>query len=149
MTVGKYCNREVYVALPDTSILELAKLMREYHVGDIIVVEQLGEKRMPVGIVTDRDLVVEVLAQGVDMNAVVARDVMSSELVTVNEQDALLDALETMRSNGVRRVPVVSKGGNLEGILTVADAIELINEASSQLSQIIRKGFEREKREHP
>ncbi len=149
MTVGNYCNREVIVSDPDTTVLELAKLMREHHVGDIVVVEEQGTEKKPVGIVTDRDLVVEVLAQDVDLNAVTAKDVMSSELVTVTEQDSLLDTLETMRGTGIRRVPVVNKNGGLEGILTIADAIELINEASSHLSQIIRKGIEREQREHP
>ncbi len=149
MTVGNYCNREVIVSDPDTTVLELAKLMREHHVGDIVVVEEQGTEKKPVGIVTDRDLVVEVLAQDVDLNAVTAKDVMSSELVTVTEQDSLLDTLETMRGTGIRRVPVVNNNGGLEGILTIADAIELINEASTHLSQIIRKGIEREQREHP
>ena len=134
MSAGEYCNREVVVAQRSDSIRQVIELMRSHHVGDVVVVEQQGEIRVPVGIFTDRDVVVELLAEDVDFDSVSIGDVMSFELITVNEETKLLDAIKLMRPKGVRRAPVVNEQGGLIGILTVDDILCLIAE---QLGDIV------------
>lgn len=139
MTAGEYCNREVVITSPETSITEAAKLMRQHHVGDLVVVEQQGEENMPIGIVTDRDLVVEVLAKDIPLESVTFRDIMNRDLVTVGEEETLLDTLALMQNRAVRRVLIVNSRGGLEGILSADDAIELIAEAMNSLVKLVRR----------
>jgi CBS domain-containing protein len=145
MTVGTVCNREVVFAGKDASISELAQLMREYHVGDVVVVEEKNGKRLPVGIVTDRDLVIEILAKGVSMETVSAGDIMSSELVTVYEDEGLWLTVQRMRVKAIRRLPVVSPDGALVGILTFDDVIDLLASELHEMARIVAREQEHER----
>lgn len=145
MTVSTICNRDVIVVNKDASILEAARLMREFHVGDLVVIEEKAGKRIPVGIVTDRDIVLEVIAEEVDMSDVDVGDIMSEDLVTVEEKDDLMDTIKLMRAKGVRRVPVIDGANALVGILAVDDLIELFAEQIGDLSKIIVREQVREK----
>ena len=136
MTVGKFCNREVIIAEKNSTVTELAKLMRHHHVGDVVIVDSNGGKVMPVGILTDRDIVIELIACDVALDSVAAGDVMSYELVTAQEEDSIWDTLMHMRAKGVRRVPVVSASGELAGILSVDDLLELFAEELSLLAKV-------------
>lgn len=138
MTVGAVCNREVVIIERDASIRQAAKLMREYHVGDLVVTERRGADNVPVGILTDRDIVVEVLAEDVDLDTVVIGDVMSDELLTARDDDAIIETVKRMRGKGVRRIPVVNCRGGLEGILAVDDLIDLLAEQVNDLVALIR-----------
>jgi len=144
MTIGELCNREVVVAERTETAVEAAKLMRRYHVGDLVVVEERGGKRVPLGIVTDRDLVVEVLAEEVAPEQVTVGDVMSAELITVFEHQDAADAMERMRSGGVRRIPVVDDQGVLQGIITADDLVDLFAEQMQELAKLIRRERQRE-----
>jgi CBS domain-containing protein len=137
MLVGKICNREVVFVEPDTSIAEAARLMREHHVGGLVVVQEKSGKRVPVGIITDRDLVIEVIAEGVDMSDITVGDIMSDQLVTAREGDDLLETLKMMRARGIRRLPVIDDDGALAGILTVDDLIDLFSEQIADLARLI------------
>ncbi len=137
MLVGKICNREVVFVEPDTSVAEAARLMREHHVGGLVVVQEKSGKRVPVGIITDRDLVIEVIAEGVDMGDISVGDIMSDQLVTAREGDDLLETLKMMRSRGIRRLPVIDDDGALAGILTVDDLIDLFSEQIADLARLI------------
>ncbi len=137
MSIGEVCNREVVVTDEDSSVFEAARLMRETHVGDLIVVKEINGEHHPVGIVTDRDLVVEVIAQEVDANGVAIRDVMTSNPATVTAEQHTLDVLKEMRRLGVRRMPVVNQQGGLVGIMTVDDALSLIHEALDDLVTLV------------
>jgi len=148
MTAGKYCNREVVITGPDTTITEAASLMRLHHVGDLVVVEKQNEKNLPVGIVTDRDLVIEVLAQQVPPDSLTVRDIMSTNLATVIENESLQETLRLMRDRGIRRIPVVNSYGSLEGILCADDIIELISEATNDLVKLIRHEQTSEQKQH-
>jgi len=136
MTVGKFCNREVIIADKDSSIVEIAKLMRRHHVGDVVLVTGDGDRVKPVGILTDRDIVIELLACDVDLNSVSAGDVMSYELVTAQEEDSIWDTLQLMRAKGIRRVPVVNDRDELEGILSIDDLLELFAEELNLLAKV-------------
>jgi CBS domain-containing protein len=134
MSAGEYCNRNVVIVSKSEPVSEAIKLMRSHHVGDVIIVESIEETSIPVGILTDRDIVMEILAEDVDPEAVSIGDVMSYELVTVTEKTKLIDTIKLMRDKGVRRLPVVNEKGGLEGLLTVDDLLELIAE---QLTDIV------------
>lgn len=145
MTIGEICTRRVVIGSRDTTIYEVAQLMREYHAGDLVVTDELGGKRTPVGIVTDRDIVVEVLAEGLNPSGLTAGDIMSASLVTVKEHDGMFEVLRLMRSEGVRRAPIVDESGALIGIVSLDDLLELIAEELGDLASLIRE--ERRKEE--
>ena len=145
MTIGELCNREVVVVNMGENALEAAKLMRQYHVGDVVVVEDRDDRKVPTGILTDRDIVIELVAEQVDPESVTVEDVMSDQLLTINESDELLDTLEKMRAKGVRRVPVVGKEGELVGILTLDDVLDILAEALQDLALLAGREQRRER----
>ena len=133
MSIGEVCNREVVIATPEASILDSVRLMRDHHVGDVVVVEDRLGATVPEGILSDRDIIVEVLAKEVPLCAVNVGDVMSSGLLVAKEKDQILDTIKRMRARGVRRVPVVDDNGALVGILAFDDLVDLIAEQLSDL----------------
>lgn len=145
MGIGEICNREVVVTGRDTSVNELAALMREFHVGDLVVVDDRDGIRIPVGIVTDRDIVVGVIGNKVAPEEVIAEEIMSTPVATVREDEGLFETLQCMRQHGVRRLPVVNKEGVLVGIMALDDLIELIAEELSAMAKVIRREQEKEK----
>ncbi len=146
MPVGEICNREVVVAERTTTIVEAARLMRRYHVGDLVVVDEVQGRRVPVGMVTDRDLVVDVIAREQPFASCTVSAVMSATVVCVPETAGVIEAIQLMRSHGVRRVPVVDAGGALVGILAADDLLDLLAEELSALARIAPRGQEREVR---
>ncbi len=145
MSVGEVCNRDVVVVKKGESALDAALLMRRFHVGDLVVVEEEGGQRIPVGILTDRDIVIEAVAENVNSRELTVGDIMSSDLVTVNEDEDVVDTVKMMRANGIRRVPVVDRAGVLVGIVTVDDLIELLAEVMNDLTTLISREQTREK----
>ena len=135
MTVGQICNRVVVFAFRNTPLPDAAKLMRENHIGSLVIVDESDRGRIPVGMLTDRDIAIAVVAQALDPRTLTAGEVMSGELVTANEQDDMLDTLQRMRRRGVRRVPVVTAAGALAGIVTLDDLLELVAE---QLGDVVK-----------
>jgi CBS domain-containing protein len=146
MSVSEFCNREVVIARADEPVMEAVRLMRTQHVGDIVVVRDEGGQRIPVGIVTDRDIVIEVMAAEVEPDTITLGDIMSPEIHCVAEGENLLDAMALMRDKGVRRMPVVNADGGLEGMLTVDDLLELVAEQLGYLVQLIGHEQARERR---
>ena len=138
MSVGEYCNREVVVVERSEQVREAVHLMREHHVGSVVVVEKSGDVAKPLGILTDRDIVIEVLAEDVDPAAVNIGDIMSPEPITVDESATLLEAVGVMRKQGVRRVLVVNAKDYLVGVLAVDDILELLGEQVAALVELIR-----------
>ena len=128
MNAGELCNREVVIAYRNTTLVEAAKLMREHHVGSLVVVVDRLSERVPVGILTDRDIVVAVVAKELDPRTLTVGEVIGGELLAVHEKDTIPDALRLMRERGVRRLPVLTHSGALAGILTIDDLLELIAE---------------------
>ena len=139
MSVGDVCNRNVVMIEKEASVQDAARLMRQYHVGDLVVCTGPEGKRVPVGLVTDRDIVVEVLGEAVGVASVMVGDIMSTNLLTAREGDELWDTLRRMRSAGVRRVPVVDERGFLKGIVTMDDVIELLADELAQLAKLVAR----------
>jgi CBS domain-containing protein len=149
MRVGEFCNRDVVIVDKDAQVLEAAQLMRTHHVGNLVVIEERGGKRIPVGIITDRDIVIEVVAKNITLDAVSIGDVMSFELTTVSEDDDIFDTVKLMRTKGVRRVPVVDKQGALAGILAVDDLLGLLEEFVGDVTGVIVREQAREQKVRP
>lgn len=126
--------------------MEAAKLMREHHVGCLIVVSKDDDGVRPIGIVTDRDIVIEVLAEEVPMDTVTLGDVMSRNPILAREDDEMWDTINRMREKGIRRVPVVDSNGFLVGILAIDDMIEIISEELSNMVSLISREQVQEKK---
>jgi len=139
-TIASICNRSVAFTTRETTVAAAAKLMRHGHIGSLVVVEQMnGGRRIPVGIVTDRDIVVEVIATGLDPAVITVGDIMEPELVVGRESDSVLETLEIMRFKGVRRLPTVDREGQLVGIVTVDDLLEILAEELNELATIVAR----------
>ena len=141
MNVGKACSRKPVIAGRDIDIIEAAGLMRKHHVGTLIIIDEHDGVSTPVGIITDRDLVVEVLPRDMDLHRIRLEEVMTGSPLTAGEADDLYETLEKMWLKGVRRVPVVDHRNNLIGVLSTDDVLEVL---ARELSGVI-KLFERER----
>lgn len=139
MTVNSVCNHNVATTRADQGVVEAAKLMRDEHVGDLVVVERHGTASVPVGILTDRDIVVAVVAKGVAAQKLTVGDAMSADLLTVRENDGIEFALREMRRSGVRRAPVVGERGELVGILSIDDILEHLATQLGRLADVVRR----------
>jgi CBS domain-containing protein len=136
MTVGEICTRAVVTAQPDETVVVAARRMRDRHVGTLVVIAD-GERR-PVGVITDRDLVVSAVAQSPDkLESLQVGDVMSRDLVTALTTESVDDALARMRSHGIRRLPVVARDGQLEGLVAFDDIIEHLSEDLTELAGLV------------
>ncbi|MBK7491666.1 MAG: CBS domain-containing protein [Nitrosomonas sp.] len=149
MSAGEICNREVIVIQRDATIVEAAKLMRQFHVGALIVVEKRDGRQIPAGVVTDRDLVVEVVATELDAAVITVGDIMAAEVFTIKESTASHEAIEFMRRKTIRRLPVVDESGELTGILTLDDALQLLSEELLDLAKLVRYEQKKETRHRP
>lgn len=149
MLAGEYCSRNVAIVGKTDSIVRAAQRMREYHVGDVLVVESRDNERVPVGILTDRDIVIGVIADEVDINVVTVEDVMSYKLITSRETDDLMVTIKRMRANGVRRIPIVNRAGGLIGILSTDDILDVIAEQLMDVDQIITREQRKERELRP
>ena len=144
-TIAEICERDVVVAPPAMSVSDAAKLMRHQHVGCVIVVDQIGGGLgVPRGIVTDRDIVMGIIATDLDAKVITVGDIMPTELVVVRGDASPSEAMRLMRLKGVRRLPVVTQNGHLIGIVAFDDLLEVINEELSDLTGAIGREQTRE-----
>ncbi len=137
MTIGELCTRDTFIIRKEDNVVEAAKLMRVFNVGDLIVVTASPKGNTPIGIVTDRDIVVKVVADHTDPQNVTVAEIMSKELVTGSEDDGIYESIERMRTHGIRRLPVVDKEGYLSGILSVDDMLEFLGEEVNSLIGLV------------
>jgi CBS domain-containing protein len=147
MHIGEIATVETIFCKRDESVQGAALLMRKHHVGDLVVVDKVdGNERFPVGIVTDRDIVVSVIALGLDPASLTVGDIMSDDLLTTSELDDVYATIERMRFRGIRRVPVVNEAGGLTGIVSADDLLEFLAEEMGDLSRISSHQQAHEKR---
>ena len=149
MRAGELCNREVVTAEPGMTIQEAAGLMREHHVGCLVVVRDNEGQVEPAGIVTDRDIVIELIAKGISLDDVTVGDIMTFALLKVGEDDTVFECAQRMRSRGVRRVPVITHSGALAGILALDDILSLLGEELSLLCKLAERETEQEAKKRP
>lgn len=144
MKIEAVSQHEVVTVNRQATIVEAAQTMRQRHVGDLVVVEQRRTGTTPVGIITDRDIVVEVIGQGIDPEQSVVGNVMSGDLVTARAEDDVTDTLCAMSAKGVRRAPIVDHQGRLQGIVSVDDLVVVIATELMRLARLIRHEQARE-----
>jgi CBS domain-containing protein len=137
MTIGAICNHEVITVQRDATVSHAATLMRQYHVGDVVVIESHKNKIVPIGIVTDRDVVIEVVATELDSKVITAGDIMLTNLTVVKDSTGVIEGIQLMASKGVRRLPVVDDDGNLIGIVTLDDLLLLLAKEIGLLSKLV------------
>lgn len=140
MHTGEIAQRDVITVRPQDELLAAARLMREKHVGFLVVVEPMlsvGRFR-PVGVLTDRDIVVTVVARDANPKALIVEDVMTRNPVTARADAPLDAALRDMRRIGVRRLPIVDDGGALYGVLALDDVIATFTEQLQHVAGSIR-----------
>jgi len=138
MRVDQYCKRAVVAIDGEADICEAARLMRESHVGFLVVFDKDDPRRVPQGVITDRDIVLEVTALEVDPHAVTVADVMTRDPMIAHESDDLSELMRGMRLAGIRRVPVVDGRGSLAGVIAVDDVIDVVSAMMGDIAASIR-----------
>ena len=141
MNIAKLCRKNAVTIREEEDLGVAAKLMRERHIGYLIVVKaQVSDGSLvPVGVLTDRDIVVKVLAPQVDPCTLRVGDVMTQKPVVAREADDLTDALRTMRKIGVRRLPVTDGRGQLVGVLSLDDILDALADDLKNVAGSIRR----------
>jgi CBS domain-containing protein len=134
MSVGRICTRVVVTALPDETVAEAARRMAEHDVGTLAVLE---DDKRPLGVVTDRDIVLYCVVRGDDPTKVKVREVMSGPPLLVRETAPIESALAEMAASRVRRLLVVDEGDRLVGLLSLDDVLELLAEESHSIGRLL------------
>jgi len=136
MRVGEVCTRPVVSCEASTSAVDAAQKMRAAHIGNLVVVEDREGAPVPIGVLTDRDIVIQVVAKEVDPKSLRVGDIMSRDVYTVEEDEPARETIERMRAKGVRRLPVVNKAGTLVGIIALDDLLRTLAEDLAAMSGI-------------
>ena len=140
MPIGDICTRDVVIAGPDMTVREAARLMAQHHVGNLVVVREQAKGRVvPIGIITDRDIVRNVVAEALDASVFTLGDLGIRELVTARSDQGIFECMQNMRMNGIRRMPVVDQDGRLVGIVSLDDLIQLLAEEMGELGKVISR----------
>lgn len=140
MDVVRLCSRDVVTISENEEITAAARLMRERHVGYLVVVEAdfAGSTYRPVGVLTDRDIAIKVVAQNLNPKNTLVRDAMTRDPVVLRTADSLTQAVQEMRRIGVRRMPVVGELGELQGVLSLDDVLDTLSSELQHLAGAIR-----------
>ena len=144
MKVERVCTRNMVMVARSDSIQKAAEAMRHMHVGALLVTERSNGQSEVVGIVTDRDLVLHVLAEGLDAKRVTVEEVMMPVVASVSEQADLLEASERMRNAGVRRLLVTDAEGNPAGVVSIDDVVDGLAAELASVSALMRAEAHRE-----
>ncbi len=146
MRVGDIGRRSV-VAIDNTmELIAAAEMMRERHVGFLVVHKAGDHLRRPIGVLTDRDIVIEVIAKKVDPHTLTVDDLMTRKPLVADEEEELGDVLQAMRNAGVRRVPVVDANGALIGIVAIDDAFEVVTSFMCDIAGSVKNEQKQERR---
>lgn len=148
MKVKELATRIVVTADSHQTVERAAKLMRDKHVGDVVVVDEQERSRRPMGIVTDRDIVISVTALGLDASVLTLADIMFPRLYAPKEDEDADAVIQKMKQLGIRRAPVVDADGRLCGIFTMDDYLEYLGKGLGTLKELIKseKGHEEQSR---
>jgi CBS domain-containing protein len=136
MSVGRICTRYVDLADPEETVQAAARRMLERKVGTLVILDQV---KRPVGLLTDRDLVLRVLAPGQDPRQTSVGAVMTKEPKTVTEGTPIEQALVLMRSGAFRRLPVVGGDGTLVGLISLDDILSLLAEEIQEVGTLVER----------
>ena len=138
-----FASLVVAVVEPETTALVAAQLMRRHHIGALVVVDA-QEKNRPVGIVTDRDLVLELMAEGLDPAVFTAGDIMSLNLVLARPDMDAMDAVQLMQAHQLRRLVMADEAGRLAGIVTLENILEVLSRELADLAAGLAEARDRQ-----
>ena len=148
MSVGTICTRQVITVDRGIDVAAAAGVMRDKEVGYLVVTDAAGDGRKPVGVVTDRDIVIKVMARDIDPHLLKVADVMTPEPLVAGYADDIAKTLHRMRALGVRRVPVIGPQGNIVGVLSLDDAFDHLVSQMADVAGSIRSQQPTERRPH-
>lgn len=138
MFVGEICNRHTAIIGKSDSIYSVAMLMREHQVSYIVVVEPDHGNNVPIGAITDRDIVVEMIANRMNLDSVVVGEVMNTQIMLANEHDDVMMTLKRMRHNKVRCMPIVNADRALVGTLSIDNILDTLSELLNDIDYILK-----------
>jgi CBS domain-containing protein len=144
MTISSICTHRVITVDRQIDIVAAATVMRDNHIGYLIVTDASSDGSSPIGVLTDRDIVVKVTAKDVDPHTLTVGDVMTPEPLTAAEDDGISATLHRMRQLGVRRVPVVGARGQVTGVLSIDDVVDHLVNQLGDVAGSIRNELELE-----
>ena len=145
LNAGRICSHDLQTVTRQHDLVQAAQLMREHHVGALVVVENTNSQRRAIGLLTDRDIVTAVIANGLQPAVLQVGDVMSRRLVTVREDASVVDLLRSMRNHGLRRLPVLDAQDHLIGMVTRDDVIEVLAQALELAASVVPASAARER----
>jgi CBS domain-containing protein len=137
MNIGEVCSREVYIFKAEEPLTNAVAEMMRRHIGAIVVVETEPDRVRPIGIVTDRDVIRGQVSLKKELPSLTLREVMTSAPLTVSEASGIPEAIERMRTRGVRRAPVVNDSGDLVGIVSLDDLLPVVAEELGALARLV------------
>jgi CBS domain-containing protein len=147
MKVMDIATHHVVTVSPTATIVEAARLMREHHVGTVVLVETTRSIRAPIGLVTDRDIVVGAIAQGVDNLAdIKVADIAAHDLVVADADREISEVSRLMLASGVRRIPIVNSTGALVGIVTYDDVMAWMADEIADFGRLFARQRRRERK---
>lgn len=138
-TVGSLCSREVIFAAPSEPLRTAVQLMQAHRVGSVVVCEEVSGRRIPIGIVTDRDIALSLLHHGSDVGSIPLHRIMSTDPLVLFEDQDVSEALEFLRLRGVRRAPVVDATRSLVGIVSIDDLLGVIARQLADMARLIER----------
>jgi CBS domain-containing protein len=139
MNVGEACTREVYIVSPDEALLQVVQEMRKRNVGCIVVAERRAEQVVPVGVITDRDIVRALPEKADSLDVIPVAELMTRNPLALREDESIVDAMARLRRRGVRRAPVVAANGDLVGIVSTDDLLGIVAEQLGSLARIVEQ----------
>lgn len=139
MKIGDVCTPQVVCTHRGATVTEAAQLMREFHVGTLVVTDGEQQAVTPVGLLTDRDVVIGVVAQRIDPDTILVGEIMNPTLITAFEDDDIHETIQKMGLKGVRRLPVVDPTGKLVGIVSEDDLLEQLSREMVTLAAISQR----------
>jgi CBS domain-containing protein len=144
-TAGEFCNPWTVVAKADESLVAVARRMLNEHVGSVVVVEERAGKSIPIGMLTDRDIVVGVIARSDgDIDTLMVGDAMTKDVVVASERENLDDVLKRMCARGIRRIAIVDEMGSLRGLIAFDDMLELLQDQVATLVSVLNRERQQE-----
>jgi len=146
MLLNEICTPDVVFCGADSTALAAARLMRERHVGDVVIVDEPNGDQTPIGVVTDRDIVVEVIAKEQNPAQVTVREIMRTPVVVAHATEDVSEAVQRMKAHGVRRIPVMGEFQRLVGILCLDDLLKQFVTEAGALVDIVSQEQSREHR---
>ena len=139
MNVGSFCSRPPVAVAAGTPLADVAQLMRERHVGAVVVIEGDPARPQVVGIITDRDIVCARITRAADLSSISAAETMTAHAVLISAQDAVGAAVAHLRARGVRRAPVVGEDGTLLGVISADDLLAHLAGEIAALAGIVSR----------